>query len=157
MSTGTGPAAAPAFAEAAFPFPARARTAGMSNGWRAAGSSMRESGARAGSTPSTSRENRARAWMTSSSAAADTVRRRSSPRRRSPFARASRMRRISFASSCSRATMSLLISTVLSGSRKRLAPLPELPCTMPGIDPRCSERTRSTKRPSRSVTTCSCR
>ena len=29
--------------------------------------------------------------------------------------------------------MSLLISTVLSGSRNRLAPLPELPCTMPGI------------------------
>ena len=30
--------------------------------------------------------------------------------------------------------MSLLISTVLSGSRNRLAPLPELPWTMPGID-----------------------
>ena len=29
--------------------------------------------------------------------------------------------------------MSLLISTVLSGSRNRLAPLAELPCTMPGI------------------------
>ena len=37
------------------------------------------------------------------------------------------------ASCCSSATMSLLISTVLSGSRNRLAPLPELPCTMPGI------------------------
>ena len=29
--------------------------------------------------------------------------------------------------------MSLLISTVLSGSRNRLAPLDELPCTMPGM------------------------
>ena len=36
-------------------------------------------------------------------------------------------------SCCSSATMSLLISTVLSGSRNRLAPLAELPCTMPGI------------------------
>ena len=40
---------------------------------------------------------------------------------------------------------------------KETGPAPELPCTMPGIEPRCSERTRSTKRPSRSVTTCSCR
>ena len=30
--------------------------------------------------------------------------------------------------------MSLLISTVLSGSRNRLAPLVDAPCTMPGID-----------------------
>ena len=47
---------------------------------------------------------------------------------------ASRMRWTSSCSCCSSATMSLLISTVLSGSRNRLAPLPELPCTMPGID-----------------------
>ena len=45
----------------------------------------------------------------------------------------SRIRRTSSASCCSSATMSLLISTVLSGSRKRLAPLDELPWTMPGI------------------------
>ena len=50
--------------------------------------------------------------------------------------------------------MSLLISTVLRGSRKRLAPLPELPWTMPGIEPRCSARTTSTYRPLRSVTIC---
>ena len=48
-------------------------------------------------------------------------------------------------SSCSRsATMSLLISTVLSGSRNRLAPLVDAPCTMPGIDVRCSALTTST-------------
>ena len=49
--------------------------------------------------------------------------------------------------------MSLLISTVLSGSRNRLAPLPELPCTMPGMAARCSDRTTRTNRPARSVTT----
>ena len=34
--------------------------------------------------------------------------------------------------------MSLLISTVLSGSRNRLAPLVDAPCTMPGMPLRCS-------------------
>ena len=34
--------------------------------------------------------------------------------------------------------MSLLISTVLSGSRKRLAPLVDAPWTMPGMPLRCS-------------------
>ena len=70
--------------------------------------------------------------------------RRSSARPRNASVSASRMRRTSSCSCCSSATMSLLISTVLSGSRKRLAPLPELPCTMPGIDARCSARTTST-------------
>ena len=46
---------------------------------------------------------------------------------------ASRMRRTSSASCSSSATISLLISTVLSGSRNRLAPLAELPWMMPGI------------------------
>ena len=45
-----------------------------------------------------------------------------------------RMRWTSSRSCCSSATISLLISTVLSGSRYRLAPLPELPWMMPGID-----------------------
>ena len=57
----------------------------------------------------------------------------SPPRRRKASDSASRMRRTSSCSCCSSATMSLLISTVLSGSRNRLAPLAELPCTMPGI------------------------
>ena len=43
------------------------------------------------------------------------------------------------------------------GSRKRLAPLAELPWTIPGTLPRCSARTTSTYRPLRSVITCSCR
>ena len=64
------------------------------------------------------------------------------------------MRWTSSASCCSSATISLLISTVLSGSRNRLAPLPELPWTMPGIEARCSARTTSTYRPLRSVTIC---
>ena len=53
--------------------------------------------------------------------------------------------------------MSLLISTVAIGSMKRLAPVVDAPCTMPGIDALCSARTISTKRPCRLVTTCSCR
>jgi len=65
-------------------------------------------------------------------------------RRLRASARASRIRRTSSASCCSSATMSLLISTVLSGSRNRLAPLVEAPCTMPGIDVRCSALTTST-------------
>ena len=85
-------------------------------------------------TPSTSIEKRARACRTSSSVAASTVRSDRRARRRNASVSASRMRRTSSASCCSSATMSLLISTVLSGSRNRLAPLPELPCTMPGID-----------------------
>ena len=68
-----------------------------------------------------------------------------------------RMRRISSASCSSSATISLLISTVSSGSTNRLAPLADPPCTMPGIAQRCSARTISTWRPLRSVTTCSCR
>ena len=55
-------------------------TAGMSSGWRAARSSSRPSLAIAGCTPSTSSENRARAWSTSSSVAASTVRCRSPAR-----------------------------------------------------------------------------
>ena len=57
---------------------------------------------------------------------------------------ASRMRRTSSASCSSSATMSLLISTVLSGSRNRLAPLVDAPCTMPGMLLRCSDLTTST-------------
>ena len=53
--------------------------------------------------------------------------------------------------------MSLLISTVAAGSRNSVAPVVELPCTMPGTLPRCSARTISTKRPLRSVMTSSCR
>ena len=53
--------------------------------------------------------------------------------------------------------MSLLISTVLSGSRNRLAPLAELPWTMPGIAVRFSARMTSTYRPLRSVTIGCCR
>ena len=41
-------------------------------------------------------------------------------------------------------TTSLLSVTVASGSRYRLAPLVELPCTIPGMAPRCSARTTST-------------
>ena len=52
--------------------------------------------------------------------------------------------RTSSCSCSSRATMSLLISTVLSGSRNRLAPLVDEPCTMPGMAPRCSALTTST-------------
>ena len=44
----------------------------------------------------------------------------------------------------SSSTMSLLISTVPEGSRKSVAPLAELPWTMPGTLPRCSARTIST-------------
>ena len=51
------------------------------------------------------------------------------------------------ASASSSATMSLLISTVAIGSRNRLAPLADAPCTMPGIAALCSARTISTKRP----------
>ena len=54
-------------------------------------------------------------------------------RARNASVSASRMRRTSSASCSSSATMSLLISTVLSGSRNRLAPLVDAPCTMPGI------------------------
>ena len=57
---------------------------------------------------------------------------------------ASRIRRTSSASCSSSATMSLLISTVLSGSRNRLAPLVDAPCTMPGMPLRCSAFTTST-------------
>ena len=53
--------------------------------------------------------------------------------------------------------MSLLISTDAIGSRNRLAPLADEPCTIPGIDALCSARTISTKRPCRLVTTCSCK
>ena len=53
--------------------------------------------------------------------------------------------------------MSLLISTVLSGSRNRLAPLVDAPWTMPGMAERCSDCTTRTYRPFRSVTTWSCR
>ena len=67
------------------------------------------------------------------------------------------MRKISSVSSSSRATMSLLISTVAIGSMNRLAPVVEAPWTMPGIAALCSARTISTKRPWRLVTTCSCR
>ena len=56
----------------------------------------------------------------------------------------SRMRKISSRSRSSSSTMSLLISTVADGSRKSVAPLAELPCTMPGTLPRCSARTIST-------------
>ena len=77
------------------------------------------------------------------SARAPAARRARSPRRscaagraaraRNASVSASRMRRTSSASCSSSATMSLLISTVLSGSRNRLAPLVDAPCTMPGI------------------------
>ena len=53
--------------------------------------------------------------------------------------------------------MSLLISTVLNGSRYTLAPLVEAPCTRPGTSLRCSAFTTITYRPLRSVTTCSWR
>ena len=69
----------------------------------------------------------------SRTAPAPAARRARSPRRPSAAGRrrarrnasvsASRIRRTSSSSCCSSATMSLLISTVLSGSRKRLAPL----------------------------------
>ena len=69
------------------------------------------------------------------------VRPRSAPRDRKASLNARRMRRTSSASCSSSATMSLLISTVLSGSRNRLAPLVDAPWTMPGILLRCSART----------------
>ena len=53
--------------------------------------------------------------------------------------------------------MSLLISTVAAGSMNNVAPVVELPWTMPGTLPRCSARTSSTNRPLRSVTISSCR
>ena len=64
---------------------------------------------------------------------------RSAARARNASVSASRMRRTSSASCSSSATMSLLISTVLSGSRNRLAPLVDAPCTMPG-NRRCGAR-----------------
>ena len=121
-----------------------ARTAGISSGCRAARSSSR----RPWRGPARRRPPGSR------SAPAPAGRRARSPRRPSAAVRrraggthpisASRIRRTSSCSCCSSATMSLLISTVLSGSRNRLAPLPELPCTMPGIAVRCSARTTST-------------
>ena len=111
----------------------RRRTAAISSGCRAARSSSRPSAAIAGCDAADRIENCARACSTSSSVAASIVRSRSSAAARNASVSASRIRRTSSASCCSSATMSLLISTVLSGSRNRLAPLPELPCTMPGI------------------------
>jgi hypothetical protein len=56
---------------------------------------------------------------------------------------ASRMRKTSSFSRSVIATTSLLSETV-DMTRYRLAPLAELPCTMPGIASRCSARTTIT-------------
>ena len=141
MSTGTGSSSGLTVRDS---MPRCRRTAGISSGCFAARSSNRPSPARAGSTAFVRIEKRARACSTSSDVAASTVRSRSSLRRRNASDSASRIRRTSSCSCCSSATISLLISTVDSGSRNRLAPLPELPCTMPGMAPRCSARTTRT-------------
>ena len=116
----------------------------LSSGCRAACSSNAPSVESAGSIPSIDSEKRARACSTSSSVAASIVRCRSAARARNASVSASRMRRTSSLSCSSSVTISLLISTVLRGSRNRLAPLVDVPCTMPGIPLRCSAFTRST-------------
>ena len=116
----------------------------FNSGWRAACSSNAPSVVSAGSMPSTDCEKRARACKTSSAVAASIVRCRSAARARNASLSASRIRCTSSCSCCSSATMSLLISTVLSGSRNRLAPLVEDPCTIPGIELRCSAFTTRT-------------
>ena len=116
----------------------------LSSGWRAACSSNAPSVDSTGSMPSIDSEKRARACSTSSSVAASIVRCMSPARRRNASVSASRMRRTSSLSCSSSATMSLLISTVLSGSRNRLAPLVDVPCTMPGMPLRCSAFTTRT-------------
>ena len=153
MSTGTGSSGA----SAPGGLSSRLVTALISRGCRAARSSNVSSPASCGSTAPIAAANAARACTMSRSVAAVRVRRRSAARRRNPEESPVSTRRTSSSSCCSRATISLLRSTVLSGSRNRLAPLVELPCTMPGMAVRCSERTTSTNRPLRSVTTRSCR
>ena len=142
-STGTGPSS-----RAVWRSPSargtRASTAGINSGCRAASSSTWPSSRSSGAMPSHRRANRALACTTSSSAATSSVRCRSSARDRNLSVRSRRMRWTSSASCSSRATTSLLISTVLRGSRNKLAPLDELPCTMPGMAVRFSARTRST-------------
>ena len=152
-STGTGSM----WSSAPVALPSRLVTAAISSGCLASWSSRVWSSAMTGSTPPTIPANDARACSTSRSVATVSVRRKSAARRRNIVDSASNTRRTSSRSCSSSATISLLMSTVLNGSRKRLAPLDEVPCTMPGMAVRCSDRTTSTKRPLRSLTTCSCR
>ena len=148
ISTGTGGASV-----SGSPVPSRRRTAGISSGCRASSSSRCGVETSSGAQPPLSCANAARACSASISVAACSVRWRSAARLRRAFASSRRIRWTSAASRSRRVTISLLTSTVLSGSRNRLAPLPELPWTMPGIDPRCSALTTSTQRPARSITT----
>ena len=132
-------------------------TARSSSGCRAPVSSREVSAVNAGSMPFTRALCRALACSTSTAEATSRSTRRSAGRWRKRSVSSNRMRKISARSLSSSSTMSLLSSTVAAGSRKSVAPLAELPCTMPGTWPRCSARTISTKRPLRSVTTSSCR
>ena len=101
-------------------------------------------GGERGSTPSIDCENRARAWIDVELGRRLDRALQVDGRARNASVSASRIRRTSSASCSSSATMSLLISTVLSGSRYRLAPLVDAPCTMPGMPLRCSAFTTST-------------
>ena len=152
MSTGTGVVARRSDASSR-----RSTTPWISSGCRLSRSSMWPVAESTGSTAFITCARRARACSRSSSSATARLTRKSPGRLRNRSLSSSRMRKISSASSSSAATMSLLISTDAIGSRNRLAPLAEEPCTMPGMAALCSARTISTYRPWRLVTTCSCR